>query len=68
MTCTTFGKEVQHMRDAYLPPELMRVASIEDLTLEGNGGLLADVCLTINGTEAGQHPGSAPTAPDPPLR
>jgi hypothetical protein len=51
MTCTTFGKEVQHMRDAYLPPELMRVASIEDLTLEGNGGLLADVCLTINGTE-----------------
>jgi hypothetical protein len=49
MTCTTSGKEVQHMREAYLPPELIPVASIEDLTLAGGGNSLADVCITIGG-------------------
>jgi hypothetical protein len=38
------------MREAYLPPELIRVASIEDLTLSGGGSALADICITIGGT------------------
>lgn len=38
------------MREAYLPPELIRVASIEDLTLSGGGSALVDICITIGGT------------------
>jgi Tfp pilus assembly PilM family ATPase len=38
------------VREAYLPPELTRVASIDDLTLSGGGSSLADVCITIGGT------------------
>jgi hypothetical protein len=37
------------MREAYLPPELIRVASIDDLTLAGGGSSAADVCITIGG-------------------
>ncbi len=44
------------MREAYLPPELIRVASVEDLTLaSGQGGLL-DVCIMVsppNGAQIG---------------
>lgn len=35
------------MRETYLPPELMRVASIEDLTLASGSGALLDVCIVI---------------------
>ncbi|HEX3731409.1 MAG TPA: lasso RiPP family leader peptide-containing protein [Mycobacteriales bacterium] len=38
------------MREAYLPPELIRVASVEDLTLSGGGSSFIDVCITIGGT------------------
>ncbi len=37
------------MREPYVSPELVRVASIEDLTLAGGGSSVADVCITIGG-------------------
>lgn len=49
MASTTSGKDVEHMRESYLPPELTRVASVEDLTLSGGGSSLVDVCITIGG-------------------
>lgn len=53
------------MRAKYIAPSLTRVASISDMTLGGNAGLLLDVCLgvdlnnvaltgTVNVIDAGQ--------------
>lgn len=38
------------MREPYLSPELVRVASVEDLTLAGGGSALADICISVGGT------------------
>ncbi|MDT5198974.1 MAG: hypothetical protein QOH34_496 [Mycobacterium sp.] len=35
------------MRDQYLPPQVTRLASVKDLTLAGQPGLLLDVCISI---------------------
>lgn len=35
------------MRDQYLPPKVMRVASVKDLTLASGSGSVVDICLTV---------------------
>jgi hypothetical protein len=35
------------MRESYLPPELTRVASVEDLTLANGASNAIDVCITV---------------------
>jgi hypothetical protein len=35
------------MREAYLPPEVVRVASVEDLTLASGQGALIDICIVV---------------------
>jgi hypothetical protein len=37
------------MRDQYLPPQVMQVGSVEDLTLASGTGALVDICITVGG-------------------
>jgi hypothetical protein len=37
------------MRDQYLPPQVTRVGSVEDLTLASGTGGIIDLCITIGG-------------------